>query len=164
MKRSLKAALLLGLAASLVGCDHATKAAASALLPRSAGVSVVPGLFELRYAENRDTAFSLLSAWRGDPKPLLLAVVATVMLAALAVMWWARRRGSAAEHVGFSLMVGGALGNVLDRWTRGFVVDFLHVAHWPIFNVADVAIVAGAVVVALAAGRRGQTGRGAAAA
>jgi signal peptidase II len=160
VNRSLKAALLLGLSASLVGCDHATKAAASAMLPRTGGVGVVPGVFELRYAENRDTAFSLLSTWSSDQKSLLLAVVATVMFAALAAMWWARRRGSAAEHVGFALMAGGALGNVLDRWLRGFVVDFLHLTHWPIFNVADVALVVGAAVLALAASRGGAARRG----
>ena len=51
------------------------------------------------------------------------------------------------QHVGFAFVLAGALGNVVDRAVRGYVVDFIHVRHWPVFNVADSAITLGVVML-----------------
>jgi signal peptidase II len=68
-------------------------------------------------------------------------------LAAIAVLAVRRRRAaeppSRAEQVGVALVVGGALGNLVDRVVRGYVVDFIHVHGWPVFNVADIAVAVG---------------------
>lgn len=81
------------------------------------------GLLELRYTPNDDAAFSLL-----------------------------RNFGVArTRHIGFGLVLAGALGNVVDRLVRGYVVDFIHVTRWPVFKVADIAVVAGVLLLALAA-------------
>ena len=133
-----------------VGCDHATKLGAKAALEGREPLSLVANVLDLRYAENRDTAFSLFQ--RRDmtaPAGLLLAL-SCVALALLGAFWWRRRRGGVVEHAGFALVAAGAVGNVLDRAARGYVVDFIHVAHWPVFNVADVAIVLGMGVLFLA--------------
>lgn len=54
------------------------------------------------------------------------------------------------EHVGYGFFLAGALGNVVDRAVRDYVVDFIHVAHWPVFNVADVLVGIGIGLWALA--------------
>jgi signal peptidase II len=147
-RRALSLFFLL-LCLGMVGCDHATKHAASTLLPRSGAVEVVPGVFDLRYAENRDTAFSLLRRASFDGKGTVLAGAAVVALLLVSATWWRRRRGPALEQAAFALTVSGAIGNVLDRLFRGYVIDFLHIHRWPIFNVADVAIVAGLVLLGI---------------
>lgn len=138
----------------LVGCDHATKHAARTLLPRPGAVEIVPGIFDLRYAENRDTAFSLTRALDFHDKASALVAIALLGVVAIAWMWWRRRTGPALEQAGYAMVVGGAVGNVLDRAFLGYVVDFMHLHHWPIFNVADVAIVLGAGMIVVSGFRR----------
>jgi signal peptidase II len=141
--------LLLLSVAALVGCDHATKIAAKAELGRGAVHPVVSNLFELRYAENRDVAFNLL-AWVPEVvrAPLLLATGAVAI--ALLTFWMLRGRElGLAQQAGIALIVAGALGNTLDRVVRGYVVDFMHLPHWPVFNVADVYVCVGAALLAL---------------
>jgi signal peptidase II len=60
-----------------------------------------------------------------------------------------RRRAAWPVHAGFACIVAGALGNALDRAARGHVVDFIHVRFWPVFNVADILVVAGLAILIL---------------
>jgi signal peptidase II len=110
-------------------------------------VEVVPGVFDLQYTENHDTAFSMLRRGGVGASPIVLALVASTILVVVGVTWWRRRRGPMLEQTGYAIIVGGALGNVIDRVARGYVVDFMHLHHWPVFNVADCAIVAGVGLV-----------------
>jgi signal peptidase II len=110
-------------------------------------------VLELCYAENRDVAFNLLrwvpekARWYG------LLVLGAIALAALIVaMARAQRPWTRAALI---LVTAGALGNYFDRILRGYVVDFIHFTHWPIFNVADAYVVAGAAVLAVMAWRSG---------
>jgi signal peptidase II len=152
-RRGLRFAVAL-LTVSLFGCDHATKIAAEASLSHGRAVELVSGVLELRYAANDDTAFSLLRTFGVARTPSVLLAVASVALLAIASIWFAqRKRASGAQHVGFALVLAGALGNVVDRAARGYVVDFIHVTRWPVFNVADIAVVAGAILLGLAAWR-----------
>jgi signal peptidase II len=146
----LRVAIVL-LAVSLFGCDHATKIAAHAALAEGRSVSVVSGLLELRYAANDDTAFSVLHTLGVPRSPGLLLATSGLALVGLLAAWIAaRKRASRAQHVGFALVLAGALGNVVDRAVRGYVVDFIHLTRWPIFNVADIAVVAGVLLLGLA--------------
>jgi len=134
----------------LASCDHGTKHLAKVHLEGQRAVEVVPGVFELKYIENTDTAFSLLHRFV-DPEPrhYLLSTLKVVVLLAIAtfvVKRW-KELGNV-QRAGGLLVLGGALGNVVDRLARGYVVDFLHVRHWPVFNVADIAICFGALLVA----------------
>lgn len=132
----------------LVGCDHGTKLLAkTALEPDARRLTLVPGLLDLRYAENRDTAFSLLRRLHLQPSMALLSVSALLTLALIASLWWTRRHAPRSEQAAYALLVGGALGNIIDRLVRGYVVDFIHLHYWPVFNVADIAIVAGALLL-----------------
>jgi signal peptidase II len=147
--------LLLLFTAALVGCDHATKVVAHSALERRGPVALVPGLLDLHYAENRDTAFSLSRMLPFPGKGALLVSVSVIGLGAVILAWWRRRRASTVEQAAYALLVAGAFGNAIDRVLRGYVVDFIEIHRWPIFNVADVAIVAGAVLLAIVSlGRR----------
>jgi signal peptidase II len=149
--------LLMMLTLALVGCDHATKAVAQATLERRGPLPIVRGVLDLRYTENRDTAFSLLRGVQFPGKTAVLVAFAVVALGAVAVAWWRRRHAPAADQAAYALILAGALGNVLDRARRGFVVDWIEIHRWPVFNVADVAIVAGALLLLFAMLRRART-------
>ena len=99
-------------------------------------------------------SFGMFSSTFGD-QPMTVVLLTGAIVAALLV--WAWRTDDIRERLGLSLVAGGALGNIVDRWRQGGVTDFLdfHWAgwHWPTFNMADVAIVLG-VSVMLVAGLR----------
>lgn len=150
---------LLGLVLLLVGCDHGTKHLAAERLAGEAPLALIPGVLDLRYTENRDVAFSLLRQLGLDGVGRHLGLLATLMLLVLGALWLReRKRATQLEHVGYALAMAGALGNVLDRLVRGYVVDFVHLYHWPVFNVADVAIVAGLGCLLVASRRLTRTG------
>jgi signal peptidase II len=152
---TLRAALLLSLVAGLVGCDHATKLAAVTALRDRPPVSVVPGFVDLAYTQNHDVAFNALERLQLHPPAVVLAAIAGVVTLVVAAAWLRRRRAaSPLAHAGFALVLGGALGNVLDRILRGGVVDFIRVRWWPVFNVADVAVVIGVALMLLGLRRR----------
>jgi signal peptidase II len=146
--------LLILFTLALVGCDHATKVVAQAALERRGPVALVPGVLDLHYAENRDTAFSLLRTVHFPGKGALLAGAALIGLSAVVIAWWRRRRASTAEQAAYALLLAGALGNAFDRIHRGYVVDFIEIHRWPIFNVADIAVVAGGVLLGILMLRR----------
>ncbi|MFT3773066.1 MAG: signal peptidase II [Minicystis sp.] len=143
--------LLMLFTLAMVGCDHATKAVAQSALERRGAVAIVPGVLDLHYAENRDTAFSLMRLLHlhVPGRGVLLVALSLVGLAAVAVAWWRRRRASMMEQAAYALLVAGALGNAIDRAGRGYVIDFIEIHRWPIFNVADIAVAAGAVLLAI---------------
>lgn len=141
MKRG---ALYLGLALTVLGCDHATKLGAEIHLSKSAPVPIVRGVLDLQLAHNHDMGFGLLRAVPVGARRWLLLGAGVLMMFGLGAIWYARRRRAGGlELTAYALLVGGGLGNLLDRAARGYVVDFVHVAHWPIFNVADVALLLG---------------------
>jgi signal peptidase II len=132
----------------LVGCDHATKAVAKEALGAGKILPLVGGWLDLRYTQNFDTAFSLTRSWAGASKPAWLTGITVIVMLTLGAVAYARRkRATRVETVGFALVLAGALGNAIDRLARGYVVDFIHLAHWPVFNVADVLVVVGALLL-----------------
>lgn len=152
---------LLACVAGLVGCDHVSKLAAEAALRDRAPLPIVRGALDLSYTQNRDVAFDALSRLSVHVPPFVLTAFGFVVLAVVVAVWARRRRATPLEHAGFALITAGAIGNGLDRWTRGYVVDFIHVHFWPVFNVADVLIVAGIALLALLALSRGRGAGGA---
>jgi signal peptidase II len=133
----------LGIAVVVVAADQIAKSAAVAHL----GTSRVHlwGPLGLALGYNSGSAFSLFTG-----QPVLLACVATVIVAALVLVAWRTTRTVVVVALG--LILGGALGNLADRLFRGHhgqVVDFVTLTHWPTFNVADACIVAGAALLVL---------------
>lgn len=143
--------LLMLFTLAMVGCDHATKAVAQAALEHRRAVSLVPGVLDLHYAENRDTAFSLTRLLHFPGKGAVLVALSLIGLSVVLVAWWRRRRASTAEQVAYALIVAGAVGNAIDRAGRGYVIDFIEIHRWPIFNVADIAVVVGALLLGVLA-------------
>ncbi|RMF18714.1 MAG: lipoprotein signal peptidase [Gammaproteobacteria bacterium] len=131
--------------------DWLTKQWASSALTYGEPVPVVP-FFNLTLLHNTGAAFSFLAGESGWQRWffVVLAVGISVML----VVWLARLpRHDRWMAVALSLVLGGALGNLYDRVLHGYVVDFIHLYydkyHFPAFNIADMAITAGAVMIAL---------------
>ncbi|MBM3507405.1 MAG: signal peptidase II [Alphaproteobacteria bacterium] len=133
--------------------DQATKWYAMEVLDVVPGGRVLPVLpfLDLVAVRNTGISFGMLQS-RSQLGPILLVAFAVVVTGFL-VVWMARAR-SAVLAVGLGLAVGGALGNLVDRLRWGWVYDFLY-AHlgafdwWPVFNVADAAIVVGFALIVL---------------
>jgi len=145
-----------------VGCDRVTKHLAEATLADRPAWSLWSDTVRLQYAENTGAFLGLGAEW---PAPVRLGVFAVgngLVLACLLVVALRGHWPSPAVP-GLALFVAGGLSNLADRIARGSVIDFLNVGIGPvrtgIFNVADVAILAGAALVAIAghaAGRQNE--------
>lgn len=133
--------------------DQATKWAAERWLEFGTRIEVLP-FFSLTLGYNPGAAFSFLGDAGGWQRWLLSAVAVAV---SVFIVFWLRRLGSSEPwlSLGLSLVLAGAIGNLVDRLRLGEVVDFLHLHyadfHWPLFNVADIAITLGAGVIILLA-------------
>ena len=138
---------LISLIAATVLADQLSKVAALSLLSQGTAVPVLPG-FNLALGFNTGASFGMMGGFMAG-KPLLMAALTGALTIAFAVM--AFRAQHALERAGFALVVGGALGNIIDRLRQGAVTDFLDFYwrdwHWPTFNVADIAITLGAVLI-----------------
>ena len=143
--------MLISLIVAAVVADQLTKTAALSLLSQGTAVPVLPG-FNLSLGFNTGASFGMMGGFMAG-KPLLMAALTGALTIAFAVM--AFRAQHALERAGFALVVGGALGNIIDRLRQGAVTDFLDLYwrdwHWPTFNVADIAITLGAVCIIAAA-------------
>lgn len=142
--------LLVVIAALGYAADQLVKAWVVAELPLNVSQEFVGTLLQLRRTDNPGAAFSLATnaTW-------LLTLIAVAVV--VTTIFVARRLRSRAWAVALGLLVGGALGNLTDRFVRapgggqGHVVDYLQLPHWPIFNLADVCIVSAAVLICLLA-------------
>ena len=135
---------LIFLIAATLLVDQLTKVAALSLLSRGMAVPVFPG-FNLALGFNEGASFGMMGGVMAG-KPLLMAALTGALTLMFAVMAFRARHPF--EKAGLALIVGGALGNIIDRLRQGAVTDFLDVFwkewHWPTFNVADMAITLGA--------------------
>ncbi len=125
------------IAAAVIAADQGLKAAARNL--PEGGITLIPGILGLQYAENRGIAFSMLSGaglWLG-----ILSLAAAAGMILLAV----RKKPKPFEMTALMLMTGGTLGNGIDRVIHGYVTDMIEVlfTRFAIFNLADAALVVG---------------------
>ena len=139
------------IAALIVLLDRTTKWLVAQKITLHDSVDIVPGLFRLTHVQNQGAAFGLFS---DSPEPWKVAMLILFSVAALAVvsaLLWKNGNALNATAVALSLVFGGALGNLWDRVASGRVIDFLDFYmgshHWPAFNVADTAIVTGALLL-----------------
>ncbi|KAF1685858.1 signal peptidase II [Pseudoxanthomonas broegbernensis] len=140
------------LSAAVVGLDQWSKAWVLARLPEYVAVPVIEGFWNWYRTYNTGAAFSFL-ADAGGWQATFFTVLALAICALLGGWLWRTRRGDWRQALPYSLVIGGALGNVIDRLVHGHVVDFIQWHwrghYWPAFNLADSAIVAGAIGIAL---------------
>lgn len=131
--------------------DQATKHAIEAYTTPDYFHVVIPGLANLIHTHNPGVAFSMFANAQSPAVRFLLVLFSVGVVVFLFWLLAARRAGGRTSQIGMALIIGGAMGNVLDRLTRRGVTDFidLHIEnhHWPTFNVADSAIVMGAALV-----------------
>jgi signal peptidase II len=151
--------LWLAIAVTVIVLDQLTKMLVEQHLPAGASV-VIAAILDLVHVRNSGAAFSFLADASGWQRELFIGIG---VIASLWMVWMLARarRGQWLFCLALSLILGGALGNVIDRFRHGAVVDFLHFhggAHyWPAFNVADSAITCGAILLiadAIIQGRR----------
>lgn len=139
---------LLGLAAIVIALDRWTKHWASTTLPFNRPVPVLGEFLRLTYTRNSGVAFGL-GQGTGFPWYVFSIVAAAVILWLLV----RARVAGTARQLALALILGGALGNLVDRIVTGEVVDFIEVGvrrwHWPVFNVADSAVSIGVVLFVL---------------
>lgn len=149
MRRTVLAVFLVALVPCLVGCDLGTKLLARTHLRHGPPLSILSGLLDLRYTENRDVSFNAL---RHVPERVRHPLVLTVNVVAVGflLVLLRRHRRERVPQVALLLVLGGALGNLLERALRGHVIDFIHLHGWPVFNLADTYIVAGALLFGIA--------------
>jgi signal peptidase II len=149
--------LFFSIALFVVAADQFSKYLALRYLrDANQSISLIPDFFSFTYAENRGIAFGL------EPAPPALLLLFTMLISA-AVLWYVLRSSNRTILflLPFSLILGGGIGNMIDRMVRGYVVDFIYfnlyngyvgstyVALWPIFNIADSAITIGGTMLLL---------------
>ena len=151
-KNSARAFYLL-IAFIVVLLDRWTKRMAAQRIPLYSHIQVIPGFFRLTHTENTGAAFSLFADSNAHWKTAMLIVFSVIALMVVSVLLWKNNHAHVATGIGLSLIMGGAVGNLWDRLARGRVVDFLlfYVKRyqWPVFNLADSAIVVGAGLLVL---------------
>jgi signal peptidase II len=150
VRRSLPNLLLM---AGVIGLDQLSKAMVARWLDLHEYVSLIDGLLSLSHVRNRGAAFGLLSDWDLPYQSLLLSVLSIAALVAIAVYFFRLPSAARLPRLALALVLGGAVGNLLDRVRLGYVVDFIHVYwrqhQWPDFNVADSAITIGVTLLVL---------------
>ena len=129
--------------------DQASKWLVTQSIVLHESVAVIPGFFRLTHVVNRGAAFGLLSD--SEWNVAILILFSLVALAVVSTLLWRNSHRVSPTGFGLALILGGAVGNLWDRLLDGHVVDFLdfHLGayHWPAFNVADSAIVLGALLL-----------------
>ncbi len=138
--------LLLAVAAVVLGLDIVTKVLAVKLLVPGEPVPIFGDTVTWTLVRNSGAAFSMATGYTW-----VLTLVA--MSVVVGILWMGRRLVSPWWALGLGMILGGALGNLVDRFfrspgpLRGHVVDFLSIGWWPVFNVADPAVVGGAILL-----------------
>jgi signal peptidase II len=143
----------LWLSAAIVVLDQASKAVVRAKLPLHDSVTIIPGFFDLTHVRNTGAAFGMLNGVEFAYKPAVMVLVALIALGAVASYALTLPSTQQMARYGLALILGGAVGNLIDRATAGYVVDFVDVywrgVHFWAFNVADSAITVGVVLMLL---------------
>jgi len=159
-----KCPLLIALSVLLL--DRITKWAIARTIPLEDTINIIPGFFRLTHLENTGAAFSLFADSSSPFRTTLLIAFSVAALAVVSFLLWKDRSVFHSGTLALSLILGGAVGNLWDRLFYGKVTDFLDfyigVHHWPPFNVADSAIVVGALLLFMRMLRKDQHSQAAA--
>ncbi|MDP3058778.1 MAG: signal peptidase II [bacterium] len=136
--------LAYGIAGIIVIVDQLTKWKIVSNIALHDEITIIPGLLRLTYVKNSGAAFGLF------PGRATVFVISALLIIALIILLRQEivREGKLAI-VASGLLLGGAVGNLIDRLRGGYVVDFIGVFSWPIFNVADMSVVAAAILMVL---------------
>jgi signal peptidase II len=138
--------LLLSVAAVILTLDIVTKVLAVKLLAPGQPVPIIGDTVTWTLVRNSGAAFSMATGYTW-----MLTLIASAVV--VGIIWMGRRLVSTGWAIGLGMILGGAMGNLVDRFfrapgpLRGHVVDFLSIGWWPVFNVADPSVVGGAILL-----------------
>jgi len=139
------------IAAMILLCDRMTKWIVAQKIAVSDSIDVIPGVFRLTHVQNQGAAFGLFADYPSEWKVAMLILFSVAALAVVSALLWKNGNALNTTAIALSLVFGGALGNLWDRVVSGRVIDFLDFYlgshHWPAFNIADSAIVVGALLL-----------------
>lgn len=137
---------------SAIAADRMSKVICRQYLKPLESVPVVEGIFHLTYVENTGAAFGMLrgSGW-------LLVLTSVLVSAAVVYLIRKTKHGSIGMRISLALVLGGAIGNLIDRTFFGYVVDFLDFRIWPVFNIADSCVVVGAMLLGYLVAVKGES-------
>ena len=131
--------------------DRLTKWLVSGHIQLHDSIPVIPGFFRLTHVQNRGAAFGLFADSPSEWKVAILVMFSLIALVVVSALLWRNSHALTITGTALALILGGAIGNLWDRVLAGHVVDFLDfyvgTYHWPAFNVADSAIVIGALLL-----------------
>lgn len=127
----------------VVGADQLTKRLVVEFLSRDESFELIPGIFQLTYVENRGAAFGMLSEHRW-----VFMVISVIAIVAMLIYLWKFAPKSRWACVALSMIIGGGIGNMIDRVYLNYVIDFLDFCAFPnlwvwVFNVADACVCVG---------------------
>ena len=147
----------LAAAALLVAADQGIKAWATAQLMPVGVMAVLPGIVELRYILNDGMAFSMLAG----KQEILIGVISLMLIGVL--VWLLRGKMPPLERVAWTLVLGGGIGNLIDRVLNGVVVDYINVLfmNFAVFNFADICVCCGVGLLILSILLDGRHGKAA---
>jgi len=134
--------LFLVIAAVVLALDQLLKLLVVLLMEPGQSVTVIPGVLDITYSTNTGAAFGIM---KGSGQVLFLVAMVVVVLT-VAWFYYTRHQEGAWSFIALGMVIGGALGNLVDRLFRGKVIDFIDLGWWPVFNLADVAIVTGVII------------------
>lgn len=149
---------LLTLVIAIVAADQVSKAMVTSSMGLGQSVSLIPGLLNFTLVRNTGMAFGLLADANIPFKALLVTLLSVVAMGAVTYYALKSPQNERLTRLGLTFILGGALGNIIDRARLGYVVDFVDVfyrdSHWPAFNVADSCICIGVGLLLLDSFRR----------
>ena len=137
-------------AAIVVIADQISKALILKYLPVHHSIPVIRGFFDITHIHNPGGAFGLMANMSETVRTFVFIIVSSLAVCLILYLYIKTPRSHAFLAIGFALILGGAVGNLIDRFRFGIVVDFLDVYvgkyHWPAFNIADSAITVGILI------------------
>jgi signal peptidase II len=145
--------MFLGLTVPVIVLDQVSKSYVAAHMQLYDTIVLIPNLLDITYVLNPGAAFSLFASVPAGFRSAFLSLLSATAIVVLTVLI-ARSERPTLVSIAMALILAGAAGNLIDRATRGQVVDFVHAHYyaysWPIFNVADSAISIGVTLIVLA--------------
>ncbi len=131
------------ISAVIVFIDQLTKHYTVKYLYNNITFPIINNFLEFTFVKNKGAAFGIFQ------DQTILFVIITVAVSIALIFLLIKIQGQFIAKLSLSLILGGAIGNLLDRVRLGYVVDFIHITHWPVFNVADMCIVVGSILLAV---------------
>lgn len=129
--------------------DQLTKYWAAVVLKNGESIKIIGNFLRFTYAENRGAAFSILQNQR-----VFFLIITIIMLIILGIVYFTNRNLSKLSRLSMAMIAGGAIGNFIDRYRMGYVIDFIDVRfgtfyNFPVFNIADSFVVCGTILMVI---------------